>query len=107
MKFSEIFTKVKNTEIWNLNDGTYTGKIIDFKFVKGNEYVLLKIEVDEDTVFMNYSPVSCYKVKPLNALIEPYESPDELEGNAVEFDIINNETPTGRVYSNITRIKYV
>lgn len=107
MKFSEIFAKVKNTDTWNLNDGSYTGKIVDFKLVKDNTFVLLKIEVDEDTVFMNYSPVSRYEVKPLRTLVEPYEYPDELKGKAVEFTVVNNKYSNGKVYSNITKIEYV
>ena len=96
-------------ETWELADGTYTGVIVEFKSVKFDEYVILKIKTDDDTIFMNYSPKYFYKSKPLSNLITELESDclDCMIRKQVEFDIKNNVSKQGKKFSNITRIEYI
>lgn len=109
MLLSEILSKAHSTEkeIWNLDDGTYTGTIVEFKLVKDNTYVILKIQLDDDMVFMNYSSVARYTLKPLNSIVDPFEDSEDIVGNSIEFDIVNNTSASGKVFSNITSVAYI
>lgn len=96
-----------NKETWNLDDGVYTGTIIEFKTVKEDTYVMLKIQVNEETIFMNYSSVSAYTYSPLKAIIEPFDETEDTVGKEIEFKIVNKTSKSGRTFSNITSVKYI
>ena len=110
MLLSEIIQTAEDNadkETWNLKDGTYTGTITEFKPVKNNTSLMLKIEVDDGTVFMNLSPVSRYKFKPLSNITEPFKYTEDIVGQQIEFDIKNNISKQGKKFSNITRVEYI
>ena len=109
MLLSEIYAKaeeaVKGT--WKLNDGTYAGKITGFKLVKENTCILLKIHLDEDIIFMNCTALNRYTREPLIRFIEPFEHVEEVVGKMFEITIVNNTSKSGKMFSNITRVKYL
>lgn len=109
MLLSEIYAKaeeaVKGT--WSLKNGTYVGKITGFKLVKENTCILLKIHLDEDIIFMNCTALNRYTKEPLIRFIEPFEYVEEVIGKTFEITIVNNTSRSGRVFSNITSVKYL
>ena len=109
MLLNQILQQAKTADkekVWNLDDGTYTGTISEFNLVKEGEYFMIKIVVG-DIVFMNIAPVYNYTNDPLRNITDPFEDTDDMIEKQIEFDIKNNTSKQGKVFSNITRVKYI
>ena len=101
-------SKIKvNKDLTNLNNGSYTGKIVKAVLCKSGK-VMLKIALPDDTFFVSFYDEVTFGQYPFNYLFMAVDS-DELEdivGLNVKFDILNNKSnKTGMMFSNIRKIK--
>lgn len=59
MKIEEVFSEknyknvLEKEKTWSLPDGSYAGKISDFKPIKDKKYIFIEIEVDGQTKRMS------------------------------------------------------
>ncbi|MGN0612686.1 MAG: hypothetical protein ACI4JB_02185 [Porcipelethomonas sp.] len=108
MNFMDIFVNEKttnlNNETWYLDKGDYTGVITEFKTVKNGAKLLLKIQLESGTVFMN-CPYNCQINRDIfDPFMRKFKDISEIPGTMVDFTVTNNKVSDTMTFTNITRI---
>ena len=96
-------------DITSLEDGTYTGTIEKAVLCKSGK-VMLKIALEDGKFFLSFHDEERFGSYPFNHLFFAVDSDEleDIEKLKVEFEILNNKSKkTGKVFSNIHRIKVI
>ncbi len=97
------------TEVMQLENGIYKGRI-DTAAVTRSGKVLMKIELEDGTVFVSFIDAKSIGKYPFNMLFMAVGSDelDDIVGLEVEFQVENNtSSKTGQIFTNIRKINVI